>query len=278
MGQFQSAYKPSHSTESALLKVQDDILQVIDNDQCLILLLLDLSAAFDTVDHRISLASLTDRFGIDGKARDWFKSYLSGLMQFVAIGSARSFGLPLNCGVPQGSVLGPILYLLYVDPLGDIMRHHNVSFHFYAEVVYFGWSFQGTLYVGSLCCVMYVINLNLMAIRRRCWFSMLSTALLPSLIKFKQPEHLSPLPLLQRILRLFSTQRFRLTNTLRKFANPHFILLGTFRASESFKSPDSVDRCPRICYLKLDNCNSLLYGLSKNLLQRLQYICFESCS
>ena len=138
MGQFQSAYKPSHSTESALLKVQDYILQVIDNDHCLILLLLDLSAAFDTVDHRISLASLTDRFGIDGKARDWFKSYLSGRMQFDAIGSARSFGLPLNCGVPQGSVLGPILYLLYVDPLGDIMRHHNVSFHFYAEVVYFG--------------------------------------------------------------------------------------------------------------------------------------------
>ena len=64
MEQFQSAYKPSHSAESALLKVQDDILQVIDNDQCLILLLLDLSAAFDTVDHRISLASLTDRFGI----------------------------------------------------------------------------------------------------------------------------------------------------------------------------------------------------------------------
>ena len=81
-----------------------------------------------------------------------------------------------------------------------------------------------------------------------------------------------------RILRLFSTQRFRLTNTLRKFANLHFILLGTFRASESFKSPDSVDRCPRICYYKLDNCNSLLYGLSKNLLQRLQYICFEFCS
>ena len=104
MEQFQSAYKPRHSSESALLKVQDDILQVIDNDQCVILLLLNLSAAFDTVDHRISLAILTDRFGIDGKARDWFKSYLSGRMQCVAIGSARSFGLLLNCGFPQGSV------------------------------------------------------------------------------------------------------------------------------------------------------------------------------
>ena len=93
------------------------------------LLLLGLSAAFD---HRILLARLTDRFGIDGKTHNWFKSYLSGRMQFVAIGSARSSSLSLNCGVPQGSVLGPILYLLYVDPLGDVMRHH-VSFHFYAD-------------------------------------------------------------------------------------------------------------------------------------------------
>ena len=63
----------------------------------------------------------------------WLQSYLSGRMQFVAIGSARSYSLPLNCGVSQGSVLGPILYLIYVDRLGDIMRHHNVSFHFYAD-------------------------------------------------------------------------------------------------------------------------------------------------
>lgn len=94
-------------------------MHAIDNNQYVTLPLLDLSAASDTVDHRISLASLIDRFGIDGKAHDRLKSYLSGRMQFVAIGSARSFSLPLNCGVPEGSILGPILYLPHVDPLGD---------------------------------------------------------------------------------------------------------------------------------------------------------------
>ena len=133
MEQLQSAYKPSHSPESALWKVEDDILQAIDNDQRVILLLLDLSAVFGTVHHHILLARLTDRFGIDDKAHSLFKSYLSGQMHFAAIGSARSSSLPLNWGFPQGSVLGPILYLLYGDLLGDTMRHQNVSFHFYAD-------------------------------------------------------------------------------------------------------------------------------------------------
>ena len=115
MEQFQSAYKPSHSNESALLKVQDEILHAIGNDQYVILLFPDLSAAFDTVDHCILLARLADRFGVDDKAHNGFKSYLSGQMQFFAIGSSHSFSLPLNYGVSQGSVSGPILYLLYVD-------------------------------------------------------------------------------------------------------------------------------------------------------------------
>ena len=133
MEQFQSPHKPSHITESAVLKVQDEILQAVDNDQCGILLLLDLSAAFDTVDHRILLARLTDWFGIHGKAHAWFKSYVRVRMQFFAIGSSRSSSLRLNCGVPQRSVLSPILYLIYVEPLGDIMGHLNVSFYFYAN-------------------------------------------------------------------------------------------------------------------------------------------------
>ena len=82
-------------------------------------MLRDLSAAFDAVDHCSLLSRLTDRFGIDGKAHDWFKSYLSGRMHFVDIGSARSSSLPLNCGFSQGFVFGAILYLLYVNTLGD---------------------------------------------------------------------------------------------------------------------------------------------------------------
>ena len=130
---FQSAYKLLHSTETALVRVNNDILVALDNHQSVILLLLDLSAAFDTVDHNILLDRLASRFGVSGSALSWFRSYLSNRHQFVNIKGERSSCRPLSCGVPQGSVLGPILYLLYTSPLGDIVRRYDMGFHFYAD-------------------------------------------------------------------------------------------------------------------------------------------------
>ena len=130
---FQSSYKKGHSTESALFRVHNDILRAIDNGGCEILLLLDLSAAFDTVDHAILLSRLRDRFGVSGTALAWFQSYLSDRSQFVSIDGKRSSRRGLSCGVPQGSVLGPLLYLSYTSSLGDICRKHGLSFHLYAD-------------------------------------------------------------------------------------------------------------------------------------------------
>ena len=130
---LQSAYKKHHSCETALLRVQNDILKSIDDKQCVVLLLLDLSAAFDTVDHKILLHTLRSRFGIKGKALSWLQSYLTDRSQSVQIDGFTSSVRPLRFGVPQGSVLGPLLYLLYTAPLGDLIRWHDMDFHLYAD-------------------------------------------------------------------------------------------------------------------------------------------------
>ena len=130
---LQSAYKKDHSCKTALLRIQNDILKSIDDKQCVVLLLQDLSAAFDTVDHKILLHRLPTRFGIKGKALSWLQSYLTDRSQSVQIDGFTSSVRPLRFGVPQGSVLGTLLYLLYTAPLGNVIRWHDMDFHLYAD-------------------------------------------------------------------------------------------------------------------------------------------------
>ena len=130
---FQSAYKAFHTTETALVRFNNDILTAIDNNNTVILLLLDLSAAFDTVDHSILLSRLSSRFGIKGAVLAWLRSYLTLRKQFVNVNKCRSSQRFLERGVPQGSVLGPLLYLLYTSPLADIIKRYNLEYYFYAN-------------------------------------------------------------------------------------------------------------------------------------------------
>ena len=129
----QSAYRERHSTETALLKVQSDILTALDSGSGAVLLMLDLSAAFDTIDHSILLSRLNSLYGISGDALDWFKSYLSNRVQRVIIGDTVSECKNLNFGVPQGSVLGPKIYCMYTKPISDIIAGHGLSHHCYAD-------------------------------------------------------------------------------------------------------------------------------------------------
>ena len=131
--EFQSAYKSKHSTETALVRVHNDILRSMDNQDVVLLTLLDLSAAFDTVDHTILLSRLQHSIGLQGVALKWMKSYLKGRSMRVKINEALSGTRDVSCGVPQGSVLGPVLFSLYISPLGNIIRQHGLSFHGYAD-------------------------------------------------------------------------------------------------------------------------------------------------
>ena len=118
---FQSGFRANHSTETALLRVANDLLTAADNNLLSVLVLLDLSAAFDTVDHHILLHRLEHLVGIKGAALKWFESYLSDRFQFVNVNDKSSIREKVKYGVPQGSVLGPILFSLYMLPLGNII-------------------------------------------------------------------------------------------------------------------------------------------------------------
>ena len=131
--EMQSAYRRGHSTETALLCVISDILRAADAGHVTLLGLLDLSAAFDTVDHDILLSRLRTAYGISGFALAWLGSFLNGRTQEVVFSGVRSAVGQLSCGVPQGSVLGPLLFLLYTAGLFHLVTNHGFRAHSYAD-------------------------------------------------------------------------------------------------------------------------------------------------
>ena len=116
-----------------MLKVKSDILQSLDRNNAVFLVLLDISAAFDTVDHHILVDRLESLFGISGTVKAWFRSYLDNRHTRVSIRRAQSVEHVLKFSVPQGSVIGPQCFLMYTHPVGDIIRGHNNNFHVYAD-------------------------------------------------------------------------------------------------------------------------------------------------
>ena len=129
----QSGYRMHHSTETVLIKISNDLCCALDEGRNAVLVLLDLSSAFDMVDHDILLERLQTRFGCTGKVLKWLRSYLTQRQQFVSVDGYESDPQMVRWGVPQGSVLGPLLFNEYISPVEDIILAHGLSVLLYAD-------------------------------------------------------------------------------------------------------------------------------------------------
>jgi hypothetical protein len=280
---YQSAYRPLHSTETALLRVQNDILTSIDNKEITVLVLLDLSSAFDTVDHAILLTRLKN-IGITGLVYDWFHSYLSGRSQAVFLEGVASDSVNLTCGVPQGSVLGPILFNIYTQPLGEIARKHGMKYHFYADDTQLYSSFSVSDSSASIQLISNCIDdirlwmqSNLLKLNE----SKTEVILLGTkhqLSKVGNIEisvgnvNIKPCSKVRNLGVIFDCNMTmgEHVNNVCKSSYFYIRLLGKLR---KFLNKDTAAMLTHAFVTsRLDYCNSLLYGISKSLITRLQHV------
>ena len=129
----QSAYRTQHSTETTLVHLYNDMVATVDRGDVGALVLLDMSAAFDTIDHSIMLDVLQQRFDVRDAALDWFASYYVDRTQVVVVGTDSSFVSELRIGAPQGSVLGPRSFVAYAEDVTNVFEQHRVRHHLFAD-------------------------------------------------------------------------------------------------------------------------------------------------
>ena len=281
--EFQSSYRKCHSTETALTAVHDDILRHIDERRNVILLLLDLSAAFDTIDHVILLSRMQAYLGVSDTALEWFKSYLTDRKQSVLLNGVRSKSIPLTCGVPQGSVLGPILFTIYMLPLGKIISRHGIQYHMYADDCQLYTTFSSTN--GADC----VANMEALIHDIRSWYAenMLKlneekTEMLLIGSKYRQIPILPDLYVGSSIITPASqVKNLGVTMDTKFTMVPH--INNTMRAAffkireisyyrKFLTMPCAKTLIHAYITSRLDYCNGLLYGLPVQQLNRLQSI------
>ena len=280
---YQSAYKANHSTETALLRVLNDIICLQPNKHPIMLVLLDLSAAFDTVDKHILFERLYSYFGIRGTALRWFQSYMSDRTMSVAIENQFSKSIPVRFGVPQGSVLGPILFTMYTTPLCDIILDCGFDFHIYADdiQIYLPLNKQNTSLELLEDCLerikLWMAANKLKLNESKTEVILFSThtgpsqADVPAEINFSGEQIIVPTNVVVRNLGVYLDTRLSMDHHIKKTCQAcHYQLrnIGKIRNIIDTQTAQLLVHC--FITSRLDYCNSLLKGIPKYHLERLQ--------
>ena len=279
----QSGYKKYHSCETLLVRLMNDIFTSLDSGSCVVLLLLDLSAAFDTVDHSILLKILHDEIGLRGTVLQWFASFLHDRFQSVVIDGHKSDKLNMPFGVPQGSVLGPVLFNIYVRSLISMVQKLGFSMLGYADDHQVSSSFKApfkfnTLRIFIPNCINTISN----------WMANYFLKLNPSksqIIVFTPNSETNQIFIqyitLQNSYICVSPQVLNLgiiiDNNLH--FTPHinmilaqgYKLLRNIAGIRKYLSQDHIiTLIHSLVVSKIDNCNSILYGANASEISRLQ--------
>ena len=280
---IQSAYRHHHSTETAMLKVHNDLLRAVDNNKEIVLVLLDLSAAFDTIDHKLLLKRFADRYGVSDVALKWCSSYLSERGQSVAIGESVSEQHPLTYGIPQGSVIGPKQFTLYTAPIDDILAAHGIEGMVYADdtqlYTFFDPSTRDTALASMEACI---ADIRAWTIANKLMLNDSKTEIVHLSSRFRTTQPLRPLkiglsyiePVPQvRILGTMADRHLTMSrhvNMVSRNATYSIRKIGQLRKFLNRGTTEILVHA--FISSKLDYCNSLLHGLPHFELAKLQRV------
>jgi hypothetical protein len=281
---FQSAYRKYHSTETALLKISNDLLTACNQQKVSALVLLDLSAAFDTIDHQILLSRLSTTFGVSGTSLNLLTSYLSNRSQSVSIEHILSPSHPLTTGVPQGSVLGPLLFCLYTTPLATLFQNSPVASHFFADDSQCYTSFTSVDAPRALAQLSSTLDLAFQ------WFISNRLSINPSkteyllvgtpqqLLKIHSPSlnfqgnSLAPSDHVRNLGVIFDSN-LSFKNHISSICQSCFYHIRQLRqVRPSLDTNSAIILANALVSTKLDYCNSLLNSLPMTSLNRLQHV------
>ena len=285
---LQSAYRRNCSTETALLRVRNDILFNMNRQHVTLLVFLDLSAAFDTIDHLTLLDRLRDKFGIDGVVLEWFRSYLTDRSQQVIIGSDRSRPMDVHYGVPQGSCLGPLLFSIYTSQIFDIVSDHLPNVHCFADDTQLYLSFrpddqasQDAAVAGMETCIrdvrLWMLQDKLKINDAKTEFLLIGTR--PQLEKVDidslkiGDSVITPSKDAVRNLGSWFDETFSMQPHVNKTCKAGYYYLHNLSRIRKYLDKKTTE-CLVHAFItsRLDYCNSLLYGLPDCLISKLQRV------